>query len=498
LKPKIIFWITGPDLHFSIAYKLQKLFDAELYAIYDIPYRNNDFFQKQKFVKFQKTWNYFENIKNDSTYDLDYLSNFEKKFNVNLWKLVSNERYFIFNDFHHFSRSDILSILTQECKLFEKILTEIKPNFFLTFDTPFHFSRLFFEMCRNEGIKVLMFQSARLANRCMISEDPHKLTDLHFETDSISELNSFEKLQNYLNSNDYSKQIKEDLLEFSPKKSSTFFALLDYFYSDNKISQTHYSYYGRNKISVLLNKIKIELKTKYRKRFIDKNFLTKIEDSKFVLFPLPMAIEQNPLITAPFYTNQIELIRSVVKSLPIDYKLYVKEHPAQYTRGWRSISDYNEILNMLNVKLIHPDFQTKNIYEKCSLVISSASTASFEAAFYGKPSIIFSDLMFDSLPSVFRVKSIEELPNIIRTCLETTPNLNDVVAFIKKLESASFEFNLFNFFTKISKYFYYDGNNTNVKITNDQMEKFLSDNNDLLEQTTLEHIKRINMYDNSQ
>lgn len=495
MKEKIIFWISGPDLYFSIAYNFQKFSDAELYAIYEIPQRSKSFFENQKFVKFQKTWNYFENIKKNQTYDLEYLSFFEKKYDVNLWKLILGERYFYrFNNFHHFSTDEILSILTQECKLFEKILNEIKPNFFITYDTPFHFNRLFFEMCRNQGIKILMLQSSRFANKCMISEDPQKLSNFNFEDTSIEELNSFEKLQKYLKSQDYAKQIKENFIGFSSKKSSTALAFLDYIKSDNKITKTHYSYYGRNKISVLFNKVKIELKAKFRKRFIDKTFLTEIENDKFVFFPLHMEIEQYPLIIAPFFTNQLEIIRSIVKSLPIDYKLYVKEHPAQSTRGWRTISEYKEMMNVPNVKLIHPNFLTDDIYKKCSLVVSIAGTAGFEAAFYGKPSIIFSDLMYDSIPSVVRVKSIEDLPRIIRSSLEIISNPTDVFNMIKKIESISFEFNFHEVFNNISKQFYRDGNNTNVEISNEQMKDFLSKNNEMLEKITLEHIKRMKMY----
>ena len=53
-----------------------------------------------------------------------------------------------------------------------------------------------------------------------------------------------------------------------------------------------------------------------------------------------------------FYTNQIEIIRHIAKSLPIGYKLCVKEHPAMNTRGWRSVSDYKEIMDN-NLAPIH-------------------------------------------------------------------------------------------------------------------------------------------------
>ena len=53
-------------------------------------------------------------------------------------------------------------------------------------------------------------------------------------------------------------------------------------------------------------------------------------------------MERSLLITAPYFVNQIEVIRNIAKSLPINFKLFVKEHPLQYARGWRSSNKYNE------------------------------------------------------------------------------------------------------------------------------------------------------------
>ena len=96
-----------------------------------------------------------------------------------------------------------------------------------------------------------------------------------------------------------------------------------------------------------------------------KNLITQINDqSPFVYFPLHIEQEQVLLISAPFYTNQIEIIRHVTKSLPVGYKLFVKEHPVMSTRGWRSISEYKEIMQIPNVVLIHPSLKSENLIKK--------------------------------------------------------------------------------------------------------------------------------------
>ena len=66
----------------------------------------------------------------------------------------------------------------------------------------------------------------------------------------------------------------------------------------------------------------------------------------FIYFPMSTDLERHLLIYSPYYTNQIEVIRNVAKSIPINYKLYVKENPSNITRDWRDISQYEELLDI--------------------------------------------------------------------------------------------------------------------------------------------------------
>ena len=131
---KIIFWDHGDFFHFLLAHSLQKKINGEFYAIFDVADRQKPFYQKQKLVDFKKIWFFHDAIsKPRKKVDMEFLTSFEEKYNINLWLLALNERLFNENnEFHKFSREEILSILEDECKLFEKIL-EIKPKFFLTY-----------------------------------------------------------------------------------------------------------------------------------------------------------------------------------------------------------------------------------------------------------------------------------------------------------------------------------------------------------------------------
>jgi hypothetical protein len=241
--------------------------------------------------------------------------------------------------------------------------------------------------------------------------------------------------------------------------------------------------------------ISILLKEKIRKRFIDKFFVHKLPlNENFLYFPLQVQPERNVDIGAPFYANQIEVITYVAKSLPVDYKLYVKEHPQMNLRHWREISNYKKIIELPNVKLIHPSVDPKLLLDKCSIVINIAGTAGFEASIYQKPSIVFTDVIYSSLPSVYRLKSLEELPNAIKESLKIKVKLLDVIEFINLLDRNSFKFDFFGHFKKILDEFHGGGFLISNKISMNDLKIFFEKNNDDYELLGLEHIKKINQY----
>ena len=172
MKDKIFFWLDANFMMYILSYHLQKKIDADFYAIYDLPNKTRTFFQNQKLVSFKKTWYYNDQINfKKNEIDMEYLSNFEKKYDIGLWNLAVNERLFYrFNRFYKFSTEEIWLILEQECKFFENILDEIKPDFFITREPFLHQDELFYQMCRAKGIKVLVSSAAKAANKCIISE----------------------------------------------------------------------------------------------------------------------------------------------------------------------------------------------------------------------------------------------------------------------------------------------------------------------------------------
>ena len=80
MSKKILVWIDSNFMLFCLSYFLQEKSDYEFYAIIDITNKTKDFFEKQNLVNFKKVWYYFDHIQPNKNPDIDYLSNFEKKY----------------------------------------------------------------------------------------------------------------------------------------------------------------------------------------------------------------------------------------------------------------------------------------------------------------------------------------------------------------------------------------------------------------------------------
>jgi hypothetical protein len=202
-------------------------------------------------------------------------------------------------------------------------------------------------------------------------------------------------------------------------------------------------------------------------------------------------MERPLLIMAPFFTNQIEIIRHIAKSLPMGLRLYVKETPAAVTRDWRPISIYNEIMSIPNVTLIHPSIPAEKLMKNCSLVFNIAGTSGFEAAFFGKPSIVFSDVGYLELSSVSRVRNIEDLPKIIDKSINSRVNEAELDKFVNFLEQNTIDFNWFDMEDKIRNTFFHGGSTMDANISPITMESFLENNASILDYVGKEHIKKI-------
>ncbi|MEM3063296.1 MAG: hypothetical protein QW303_07120 [Nitrososphaerota archaeon] len=292
-----------------------------------------------------------------------------------------------------------------------------------------------------------------------------------------------------------SKDSKAFSNTFMASKSKLLHAIFQFFFmSKNDNTKTHYTYFGRSKLKVLFYYLWYLLKKKYRNDFINKNLLKELADEKFIFFPLQTEPERSLLLAAPFQTDQLGIIKNIAKSLPIDYKLYVKEHPTQLVRDWRKTSFYKQIMKLANVKLIHPLVSSEQIIKKCSTVITIGGTAGFEAAFYGKPTISFIKNGYSRLKSVITINNVEELPDTIRRTLRLKVDPDDVSKFVADLEKNSFEFPMSELDIAATTSFFYGGFLVDSIVEISQVKSYFDKYEKEFYILASEHIKKIKQY----
>lgn len=466
--------------HLGIAKFFQeKKSDMELFAVVNARDQKK-FFQNQSVVKFQKTFYLYDHISNPNyNVNLDYLVSIENKYQINLFQIADTDLEFHFSN-NKSSKNEILSILEQDCRFLEKVLEEVKPDYLCVPVTDRHYHMILQGMCEAKGIKILMLCPSRLGHRWIILEDLDKFdSDINYEEIQF-ETKSFEQLKTYLQEFPFFKNAGKDLVLYENSRKEKLSAILEY---------------KKTMPRFIIKQLLQKRKKQSHKDFIDKNFQRQINDEiNFIYFPLHAEPERALYTSVPFYSNQLEVITNIAKSLPVNFSLIVKDHPAMEFFGWRNPSFYKKIMSLPNVKIVHPSVKPNTLFEKCSGVISIGGSAGLEACFYNKSVIVFGDLNFTIIPSVFKVDKLENLPKLICKFLNTKPDPSHLSKFVAYLEKYSFEFNLPELLSDLYNQFYYGGLKTVTNISEEKLNSYFEKHQTTFCNLAEEHIKKIEYY----
>ena len=170
-------------------------------------------------------------------------------------------------------------------------------------------------------------------------------------------------------------------------------------------------------------------------------FETPNKNDTYVYMPLHLIPESTTFIKAPFYINELSIIEQVSKSLPINWKLYVKEHQAMV--GERNLSFYNAVKKFPNVKLVKFNYydDPKPWIQNAKGVVAISGTGAYEAAMLGKQSIVFADVPFTLIEGVHHVRSFQELPSLISK-FNSIDNIKSCASYIAAVKSTGRDINI--------------------------------------------------------
>lgn len=132
-------------------------------------------------------------------------------------------------------------------------------------------------------------------------------------------------------------------------------------------------------------------------------------ESPFIFVPLHVQPEATTLPMAGDWHDQLHWIQTMAHNLPSEWKLYVKEHPAQFTtssyyfsRG-RDLDFYRELASIPNVVCVPLDMPSNVLIAKSKAVCTLTGTAGWEAAMANIPAIVFGNAWYERAPGVMRV-----------------------------------------------------------------------------------------------
>ena len=169
--------------------------------------------------------------------------------------------------------------------------------------------------------------------------------------------------------------------------------------------------------------------------------------------------------------------------------LYVKDHIAAGLRGWHDKKYYKQIIDLPNVRLINPQYDNKILIKNSDLTITIRGLSSVRSLEYNKPSIVFGEQPVQIMPSVYRVESLNSLPNVIKKALSHKVDPSEYKRYEEILGERLFEFNMFDYENKRDESFFSGGILSNVPISQKNMINFLNENKEMFLNLSNAHLK---------
>ena len=193
-----------------------------------------------------------------------------------------------------------------------------------------------------------------------------------------------------------------------------------------------------------LSSISYVIKKFYLYSKFNKHFQKPVEE-KYIYLPLHKIPESSTFTKTPMYLNEINLIEAISKSLPISWKLYVKEHQSMI--GRRNMEFYNKIKKFHNVKIVTSNFykDPKPWIEKSLGVVTITGTTAFQASMLNKPAIVFGNVFYNVISGIKVANSIEDLENLFKLVQNnnwTKDNTIDCAAYLKTVQEIGTAVNL--------------------------------------------------------
>lgn len=190
-----------------------------------------------------------------------------------------------------------------------------------------------------------------------------------------------------------------------------------------------------------------------RKLFVkNKYFEAPVENEDYVYMPLHLIPESSVFVKASYYVDEANLIEQISKSLPIGWKLYVKEHQAML--GERALNFYKKVAQLHNVRVVQINHfkDPKPWIANAKGIITITGTAAYEAALMGKKSIVFGEVPFSLIDGITQISDFSLLPEAIKS-FGQTDNIHSAAAYLHTVKEAGEKVKIFELMDQAEEIF---------------------------------------------
>lgn len=375
------------------------------------------------------------------TTNLDYIKHFEKTYSPpHLWHYFYSDRKLMMSIGPKeetttvidplYPHEDLLKIFQIRAQAIEKMLREAQPDFILFFAIGTLAHLILFHVAKKLGLRTYNLDFPRIGNLISLSENYNTLSGVETVFTELQKTNQIipehqqadDFMARFAKTGSLDLEYLEVDVAVNPANSDSLkpkslTQTLRYLITLTKNYRKNHGLflYGMTDQNPL-RFIGHKTKQRYRKlRGID-DLYTEPGNEDFAFYPLHYEPELSTLLLSHFYFDQVALIRHIARSLPLHFKLYVKEHPAMVYK--RSRSYYKELLTVPNVRLVSHKSPSAELIKRARLVTVITGTVGWEACLLRKPVISFGEVFYNALSFVKRVRNLETLPSVIQEQLE--------------------------------------------------------------------------------
>lgn len=362
------------------------------------------------------------------------LSEIEDKFGCpNLWPFLLADR-----DYVTYNHNEAMRLIQQWFDFYLTVFEEFEPDIYLGYAVAAAYTWIPYHLTHELGGTAISWKSLRVGGRYgLMVNNPHdsfpriwkRFAAFKTGTESredyldasvaaeefLSEFREDGTRPSYFSTSSNSQSIISKLTSAGEKP----FKLLRYsllYHMNTDLFGSNYVYNDFRK-DPPLERVGNHLRTAYRGLRMDYgNLFEEPEtDEKFAIFPLHLQPEASTMLLAPMYLDQPSIVRQIARSLPLNYKLYVKEHPNMV--GRRPLSYYERFSDLSNVKLIHPDVDSHKLVKQSDIVTTITGTMGLEALFYQTPVLTLGDPHYSRMEMVFEGGDPDAFDDQIHTAL---------------------------------------------------------------------------------